>query len=121
MNCVDGSKPLSMDGVNGTKIPTTDLQASVQEVQLLLLRTRKKSPAPDGIPFWIYLKFSALFAPAVTHIFNMSLQSGRVPMQVFQGGARILYPETRQGHGATTLQAYFPLADSLEMPWENSG
>ena len=60
-------------------LPKGCMQTSVCEVFLLLRKTKKKSPGPDGVPFWIFRDFASLLAPAITFLFNESLRLGLVP------------------------------------------
>ena len=60
-------------------LPDAPLVVSVYEVNKLLMTMRKKSPGVDGLPHWIFRKFSVFLSPALTHIFNQSFQEGKVP------------------------------------------
>ena len=75
MNFLD--KADSFDG-----LPSFELIVSVNEVNELLLKMKKKSPGADGVPMvpsWIFRDYSLFLAPALTYIFNRSFQDGRVP------------------------------------------
>ncbi len=61
-------------------LPSIPLSVTVQEVEFLLNNMRKKSPGPDGIPAWVMKDLSFCIAPAVTHIFNRSLNEAHVPV-----------------------------------------
>ena len=47
-----------------------------------LLRNLKSHTAtgPDGIPIWLLKEAAAEIAPAVTHLFQASLNQGKVPL-----------------------------------------
>ena len=61
-------------------LPDVPLVLSTADVAISLSKIKRKSPGPDGIPYWILREFSATFAPVVTHIFNRSLSEGSVPI-----------------------------------------
>ena len=68
---------------NGSR---TQLSASHQpsvmefEVQRMLERIKKSSPGTDDLPYWVFQQCSYQLAPVITHIFNLSLSSGKPPM-----------------------------------------
>lgn len=49
------------------------------EVYDFLRKLSNCSSGPDGIPPWVMRRFADLFSPALTWIFNWSLQNGRIP------------------------------------------
>ena len=60
-------------------LPHQRLVLSVSEVEAQLLKIKRKSSGPDGIPFWTLRSLAFLLAPVITSIFNKSLAAGRVP------------------------------------------
>ena len=61
-------------------LPDMPLVLSTADVATSLSNIKRKSPGPDGIPYWVLREYSATFAPAVSHIFNRSLSEGSVPI-----------------------------------------
>ena len=57
-----------------------DLEVDVTDVWAMMKNIKKKSPGPDGIPYWVFRDFCELLAPAITIIYNGSLRSGKVPL-----------------------------------------
>ena len=60
-------------------LPDYSLSLSISEVSELMRKAKRKSPGPDGIPHWVFRDFASVLAPAVTSIFNRSLDCGVVP------------------------------------------
>ena len=53
---------------------------SVSEVFVFLKKVRNKSSGPDGLPPWVIRDCALVLCPAVTHLFNRSLQESSVPL-----------------------------------------
>jgi gmma-aminobutyric acid receptor subunit gamma/cGMP-dependent protein kinase 2 len=49
-------------------------------VYQLLKKTKKTSPGPDGIPYWVYKNCAIELANVLTFLINQSLTSGVVPL-----------------------------------------
>ena len=52
----------------------------IEDVQRIFERTRKASPGTDNLPYWLFRHCSIQLAPIITHLFNLSLTSGRPPI-----------------------------------------
>src|SRR5208282_5503596 len=50
-----------------------------EDIQLILERIKKTSPGTDNLPYWFFKHCSFQLAPIITHLFNMSLSSGKPP------------------------------------------
>ncbi len=50
-----------------------------EEVERTLERTKKTSPGTDNLPYWFFKRCSIQLAPIITHLFNLSLTSGKPP------------------------------------------
>jgi hypothetical protein len=61
-------------------LPDVNIVVTEHEVENLFSRLRKKSPGPDGLPFWIFRDLGFCLAPSITNIFNRSLREGHVPL-----------------------------------------
>jgi len=46
----------------------------------MLQRVKNTSPGTDKLLYWIFEQCSCQLAPVITHIFNLSLTSGRPPL-----------------------------------------
>ena len=55
------------------------LNVTQQEVYDVLLNLKKGSAGPDDLPFWILRDYAAFLSPAIHHVINLSLTSGKVP------------------------------------------
>jgi gmma-aminobutyric acid receptor subunit gamma/cGMP-dependent protein kinase 2 len=67
-------------------VPPVDPQATgklrllhVLDVQSFLDKAKKTAPGVDEIPYWFIRNCSFQIAPIVTHIFNLSLRTGKPP------------------------------------------
>ena len=60
-------------------LPDFPLCLQVSEVENLMRQVKRKSPGPDGIPHWVFRDYASILAPAVSSIFNRSLNCGTVP------------------------------------------
>ena len=59
--------------------PSCPLRVAVTEVERLLRSTKKKSPGPDGVPYWVLRTYAGLLSPSVASLFNRSFETGCVP------------------------------------------
>ena len=71
-------KPSTMPPIP-SDLPSDDLVTEVYEVKRHLSKLRRKSPGPDGIPYWVLRKSATSLSPAITYIFNESLTNGSIP------------------------------------------
>jgi hypothetical protein len=62
-------------------ISSCDSSLSIYEVEALLQRVTKTAPGGDRIPYWVFRLCSVELAEIITHIFNISLRTGRLPCQ----------------------------------------
>ena len=58
----------------------SSLSLSVLEVLPFLKKVPNKSVGPDGLPPWVFRDFAHFLCPAVTNLFNRSLQKSCVPL-----------------------------------------
>lgn len=75
----DRSDPLPQEVPASRNLPSHPLRVSATEVERLLCSTRKKSPGPDGVPYWVLKKYASILSPSVTLLLNWSFEIGRVP------------------------------------------
>jgi hypothetical protein len=61
-------------------LPSFPLTVSTNEVCALLKSLKNKSPGPDGIPVWLLRDFAYVLSPAITFLFNWSLETGQMPL-----------------------------------------
>ena len=62
-----------------TSLPNHPLFLRILDVERLLKKIKRKSAGPDGVPYWVLRDFASVLAPAVTVIFNRSLELGVMP------------------------------------------
>ena len=72
--------PVTATPIRDSDLMNPPVEVTISEVSSILRRLRKKSPGPDGIPYWIYRDFSHLLSQSIVYIFNQSLNNGHVPM-----------------------------------------
>jgi hypothetical protein len=55
------------------------VEVSLAEVEDLLMKVKRGSAGHDGIPSWVLRDYAAFLAPAVQHIFQLSVNHSTVP------------------------------------------
>lgn len=74
LNELNGSSELNL--FNEQIEPVT-----VEEVELILRKTKATTPGIDNLPAWVFKRCSVELADVVTRIFNLSISSGKVPTE----------------------------------------
>ena len=64
------------------KLGCCDLRLAVSDVRMNMSRIKKVSSGPEGIPSWVFRNCCDDLAPAVTLLFNRSLEEGKVPFSM---------------------------------------
>ena len=58
-----------------TRIPKIDIQT----VKSFMIKQKRTSPGPDGLPYWLWKEYANYLAPVLTYVLNLSLHDQCVP------------------------------------------
>ena len=58
-----------------TRIPKIDIQT----VKSFMMKQKRTSPGPDGLPYWLWKEYENYLAPVLTYVLNLSLHDQCVP------------------------------------------
>ena len=75
-NFQPASEPLSLSFLDDS---SSSLQLNSAQVYQCLRKLKNKGCGPDGLPSWIFKKFSDIFSSVLTNLFNRCLSEGLVP------------------------------------------
>jgi hypothetical protein len=70
---------MALNSAQSQNQPETASMLTEEEVQLMLDKVKKTSPGSDNTPYWFFRRCSFHIAPVVTHLFNLSLSTGKPP------------------------------------------
>ena len=60
-----------------TRIPKVDIQT----VETFMMKQKRTSPGPDGLPYWLWKNYAHYLALVLTKVLNLSLHEQHVPSQ----------------------------------------
>ena len=58
-----------------TRIPKIDIQT----VKSFMMKQKRTSPGPDGLPYWLWKEYANYLAPVLTYVLNLSLHDQCIP------------------------------------------
>ena len=99
---LDYTEPRLVEITDSCQPPTFD-EVSVMNA---LTRLKRTATGPDNIPFWLWKEFAPELTPALTHIFNISVVTQKIPKRWKTANVRPIPKETNM----STLNQLRPIS-----------